>query len=111
MRNEKCKMDYYCIVLTTCASQEEADRIAGLLLEKRAVACVQMKPISSHYRWKGKIERAEEIHLLIKTTDALYPQVESLIREYHSYEVPQIVKVQITNGLKEYLDWISEETS
>jgi len=100
----------YCIVLSTAGSQEEADKIAGILLEKRAAACVQITPIVSLYHWKGKIERSGEIRLLIKTTDALYPRVESLIRENHSYEVPQIVKLPITAGLPEYLDWISEET-
>ena len=101
----------YCVVLATSDSQEEADKIAGVLLEKRTVACVQMTPIVSHYRWKGKIERANEIRMLIKTTDTLYPQVEKLIRENHSYEVPQIVKLPISAGLPEYLDWISEETA
>jgi periplasmic divalent cation tolerance protein len=100
----------YCIVLSTTGSQEEADKIAGILLESRAASCVQISPIVSHYRWKGKIEKENEIRLLIKTTDALYSKVENLIRENHSYEVPQIVKVPITGGLKEYLDWISEET-
>ena len=100
----------YCVVLSTAGSQEEADRIAGVLLENRAASCVQMTPIVSLYHWQGKIERANEIRLVIKTTDALYPRVESLIRENHSYEVPQIVKLHISAGLPEYLDWISEET-
>ena len=101
----------YCFVLSTSSSQEEADRIAAVLLENRAAACVQMKPIVSLYRWKGQIECSNEIQLLIKTTDALYPRVESLIRENHSYEVPQIVKLPISAGLPEYLSWISEETA
>jgi periplasmic divalent cation tolerance protein len=100
----------FCIVLSTTSSQEEADKIAGVLLEKRAAACVQMTPIVSLYHWKGKVERDNEVRLLIKTTDALYPRVESLIRENHSYEVPQIVKLQISAGLPEYLGWIAEET-
>ena len=100
----------YCIVLSTTGSQEEADKLADLLLENRAASCVQMRPIASVYRWEGKIERAEEIHLLIKTTDALYPRVEQLIRENHSYKVPQIVKIPVSGGLPEYLDWVSKET-
>ena len=100
----------YCIVLSTTDSEEEALKITNILLEKRVAACVQMNPIVSHYRWKGKIERADEIRLLIKTTDENYPQVETLIRENHSYDVPQIVKLPITAGLLEYLDWISGET-
>ena len=101
----------FCIVLTTTDSQEEADKITSVLLENRATACVQMSPIVSVYHWKGKIERTNEIRLLIKTTDALYPRVESMIMENHSYDVPQIVKLSISAGLPEYLNWISEETS
>ena len=101
----------YCIVLSTTGSQEEAEKIAGVLLENRAASCVQISPIVSLYHWKGKIERSDETRLLIKTTDTLYPRVESLIKENHSYEVPQIVKIPVTSGLPAYLDWISEETS
>ena len=101
----------YCVVLSTAASQGEAEKIAGALLESRAASCVQIEPIVSLYHWKGKIERTNEMRLLIKTTDVLYPRVESLIRENHSYEVPQIVKLPINAGLPEYLGWISEETS
>ena len=101
----------YCIVFATAGSQEEADKIAAALLENRAASCVQMRPIESLYHWEGKIERANEIHLTIKTADNLYPRVESLIRENHSYKVPQIVKLPITGGLPEYLNWISEETT
>ena len=101
----------YCVVLSTTGTREEAEKIARILLEKRAASCVQISPITSLYHWKGKIERSDETRLLIKTTDALYQRVESLIRENHSYEVPQIVKIPITAGLPEYLDWISEETT
>ena len=100
----------YCIVLSTSASQEEAEKIADLLLKRRIVSCVQMTPVVSLYHWKGKIERASEIQMLMKTTDDLYPQAEKLIKENHSYEVPQIVKIPISTGHKQYLDWISEET-
>lgn len=100
----------YCIVFSTTASQIEADKIATALLEARAVSCVQMMPIISLYHWKGKIERTNEIHLTIKTKDELYPEVEKIIRDNHSYEVPQIVKLPITDGLPAYLGWIREET-
>ena len=99
-----------CIILTTTATQEEADKIASVLVENRVAACVQVSPIVSVYRWQGKTERENELRLVIKTTEEQYPQVGKLIKENHSYEVPQIVKVPITGGLPEYLDWISEET-
>ena len=99
------------LILSTVASQEEADTIGAVLLEKRAAACVQMMPLCSMYHWKGNIERSNEILLIIKTTEALYPHVESLIREHHSYEVPQIVQLPIIGGLSEYLSWITTETN
>jgi periplasmic divalent cation tolerance protein len=100
----------YCIVLSTVESHEEADRIAEVLLEKRLAACVQISPVTSVYRWKGKIERDSEFRLVIKTADELYSKLENLIKGHHSYEVPQIVKLPITDGLAEYLGWIDEET-
>jgi len=100
----------HCIILATTTSAQEADKIANILIENRAAACVQISPITSVYRWQGKVERENELRLTIKTTEALYPQVENLIKENHSYEVPQIVKLPITGGLREYLNWILEET-
>jgi periplasmic divalent cation tolerance protein len=100
----------YCIVLSTTETREEAEKIAGILLENRAASCVQISPIVSIYRWKGKVERAGETRLVIKTTCDLYEKAEKLIKENHSYEVPQIVKVPVTGGLPEYLGWISQET-
>ena len=100
----------YCIVLSTSASGEEAEKITGLLLERHLAASVQMTPIVSYYHLKGKVVRSSEIQLLIKTEETLYPDVQSLIKENHSYEVPQIVKIPIKTGLPRYLDWIKKET-
>ena len=100
----------YCTIISTASSPDEADKLAAILLENKAAACVQMLPISSAYRWKGKIERSAEILMLIKTTDASYPRVQELIKAHHSYEVPEIIKLQIIDGLPEYLDWIISGT-
>jgi periplasmic divalent cation tolerance protein len=98
------------IVFTTAGSQAEADKIANALLNAHAASCVQMNEIKSVYHWKGKIAHENEIHLTIKTRDELYPKVQKIILENHSYEIPQIVKVPITGGLPAYLDWIKDET-
>ena len=100
----------YCVIFSTAGSQAEADKITAALLNASAASCVQMTPIKSAYHWKGEIERADEVHLLIKTRDELYPKVEEIITANHSYETPQIVKVPITGGLGAYLDWIKSET-
>jgi periplasmic divalent cation tolerance protein len=101
-------MDEYVQVLTTVSSEEEAAKIAGDLLERRLVACVQtIGPITSRYRWQGKLEEEREWQLLAKTEAGLYPQVEAAIRDLHSYEEPEILAIPVLAGSRGYLDWIS----
>jgi periplasmic divalent cation tolerance protein len=99
------------LVLTTTGSRAEADKIADALVERRLAACVNIVgPISSTYRWQGKVEAAEEFLLLIKTTEAEFERVRAAIRELHSYELPECIEVAIENGSAEYLTWIEENT-
>ena len=96
-------------VLTTAGSEEEAGRIAGVLVEKRLAACVQVVgPIVSRYRWQGAIEEAREWQCLAKTTQAAYEAVEAAIREVHSYEEPEIIATPILAGSAGYLTWIED---
>ena len=98
------------IVLTTVAAPEDARRLADGLLEKRLAACVQTLPIHSAYRWKGAIQREPEILMLIKTTAALYPEVEEFLCAHHPYETPEIVWLPIAAGSADYLAWLAAET-
>ncbi len=102
--------DPYCVILTTTGSQDQADRIAELLVSQRLAACVQITSIASWYRWKGQVTKDSEYLLLIKTAAYLYSAVEAAIIENHSYEVPEIVQIPIAQGLDRYLGWISENT-
>ncbi|HEY3492312.1 MAG TPA: divalent-cation tolerance protein CutA [Solirubrobacterales bacterium] len=96
-------------VLTTTGSEEEAGRIASLLLDRRLAACVQVVgPIVSRYRWQGAIEEDREWQCLAKTTRAAYEAVEKAIRETHSYDEPEIVATPIVAGSAGYLAWIEE---
>ncbi|HEU5106505.1 MAG TPA: divalent-cation tolerance protein CutA [Solirubrobacterales bacterium] len=96
-------------VLTTAGSEEEAGRIAVLLVERRLAACVQVVgPITSHYRWQGAIEVEREWQCLVKTTRGAYEQVEAAIREVHSYDEPEIIATPIVAGSAGYLAWIEE---
>jgi periplasmic divalent cation tolerance protein len=105
-------MDEYVQVLTTVASEEEAAKIGGNLLERRLVACAQtVGPITSRYRWQGKLEEEREWQLLAKTEAGLYPQVEVAIRDLHSYEEPEILAIPVLAGSKGYLDWVSANVS
>ncbi|MEN6375904.1 MAG: divalent-cation tolerance protein CutA [Smithella sp.] len=98
-------------VTTTTATKEEAQKIARHLVEQKVAACVQIAgPITSTYRWKGKVETAEEWLCLIKTRENLYQELEKVIISLHSYETPEIVAVPIVQGSREYLSWLENET-
>ena len=102
-------MSDYVQVLTTAGSEEEAGRIASLLVERRLAACVQVVgPIVSRYRWQGKVEEEREWQCLAKTTGAAYEAVEAAIREVHSYDEPEIIATPIVAGSAGYLAWIDE---
>jgi periplasmic divalent cation tolerance protein len=97
------------VVLTTSGSETEARKIAQALVERRLAACVNIVPrIQSVYRWKGRVEQAEEYLLLIKTVKAREEQVRSAIHELHSYDLPECIAVPIDSGSAEYLKWLSD---
>ena len=98
----------YLQVTTTAGSEEEAEQLGAALVERRLAACVQViGPISSHYRWQGKIETAREWMCVAKTSAARYAELETAIRDLHSYEEPEIVAAPIVAGSAGYLDWLS----
>lgn len=100
-----------CLVLTTLPDVAAADALAAQLVEARLAACVsRLAPCQSTYRWQGNVEVAEEVPLLIKTTEAHYAALEALISKAHPYDVPELVVLPITQGLPAYLSWILEET-
>ena len=99
-------------VTVAAASREEAERITGSAVEQRLAACGQViGPVTSTYRWEGKVERAEEWLILLKTTRARYPELQRHIHRTHSYRVPEITATAIAAGATEYLDWIRAETA
>jgi len=103
------------VVLSTCASAEEAQQVARALVEKRLAACVNViSGIRSVYRWKdaaGKdaIQDDEEVLLVIKTSRALLQQLTDEIERLHSYEVPEVIALQVVDGSERYLAWLSRE--
>jgi periplasmic divalent cation tolerance protein len=105
-------MTTYIQVVTTTARREEAQRIARELVEKQLAACAQIVgPITSIYRWQGKIETDEEWQCWCKTRGELFTQVETAIRAIHPYEVPEILAVPIVAGSERYLAWLDEQTT
>lgn len=96
-------------VLTTAGSEEEAGRIAAVLVERRLAACVQVVgPVVSRYRWQGEVEEAREWQCLAKTTRAAYEALEAAIRGVHSYDEPEIIATPIVAGSAGYLAWIAD---
>jgi len=101
-------MTDYVQVLTTAGSEEEAARICDALIEDRLAACVQVAgPVSSTYRWQGRVEREREWQCLAKTEARLYEEVEATIRRVHSYDEPEILAIPVLAGSRGYLDWVS----
>jgi periplasmic divalent cation tolerance protein len=103
-------MDDKIVVLVTCGSRKEARKIARALVERHLAACVNQigAPVTSVYRWKGKVESAKEFLLVIKTTKKRFTALREAIGELHSYEVPEIIALAIVEGSRAYLDWIAE---
>jgi periplasmic divalent cation tolerance protein len=98
------------LVFCNCGSKAEADRIASSLVEERLAACVNiLPPVQSVYRWRGAVERAEEIPLLIKTTRDRFSALRDRIETIHSYDTPEIVAVPIVEGSERYLAWLRTE--
>ena len=98
-------------VVTTTEHRADAERIARALVEERLAACVQVTgPITSTYRWHGKIETAQEWQCWAKSRRDLYNEVEQAIRRLHPYEVPEILAMPILAGSADYLKWLREET-
>jgi periplasmic divalent cation tolerance protein len=101
----------YLVVFITTSSYDEARKIASALVDQRKAACVNIVPkVTSLFRWKGKIEEAEESLMVVKTRAELFTDVVSTVKSIHSYEVPEIIALPIIEGNADYLAWLKEET-
>ncbi|MCE2858281.1 MAG: divalent-cation tolerance protein CutA [Oxalobacteraceae bacterium] len=100
------------IVMTHMPDTATAEALAGALVEARLAACASVAAnVQSVYRWQGKIERANEVTLTIKTTQRHYAALEAAIRAAHPYELPEIIALPVVAGLSSYLQWVATETS
>jgi periplasmic divalent cation tolerance protein len=98
------------VVLVTCGSVKEAQQLARVLILKRLAACVNVvtNPVKSIYWWKGEVETASEVLMLIKTTRRRFASLEKEVRRLHSYETPEIIALPIVQGSKDYLEWLGK---
>ena len=97
------------VVLVTASSRREAEKVALILLKEKLAACVNIVPkIASRYWWKGRIEKASELLLIIKTQTSLFRRLTARIKKIHSYTVPEIIALPIAQGNPAYLAWIRD---
>jgi periplasmic divalent cation tolerance protein len=99
-------------VYVTAPSPEEAARIGRAVVEERLAACANvLDGMHSIYRWRGRLEEAKEVVLILKTRAERLPELTARVKALHSYEVPCVVALPIAGGNAAYLDWISAEAS
>ena len=104
-------MDEIWLVYSTAPNKETARQIADALVGERLAACVSMLPgVFSIYRWKGQVETAEEVGLMIKTTKRSFTALSARLVKLHPYETPEVVALPVTDGLPAYMRWVVEET-
>ena len=101
------------VVLVTCPSAKEAERIARRLVQVRLAACgnIVRSPVRSVYRWKDKIESGREVLLVIKTSRRRFAELQAAIKHLHSYEVPEIIALPIAAGSQGYLSWLADSVA
>jgi periplasmic divalent cation tolerance protein len=98
--------------LSNLPDRERALQLATALVEARLAACVNvLAECASMYRWKGALETASEVPVLIKTRESLYPRVEETIRKLHPYELPEVLALRVDRGLPAYLGWVLREST
>jgi periplasmic divalent cation tolerance protein len=100
------------LVLTNAPDPEAARRLADGLVEARLAACVNiLAECTSVYRWRGAVETASEVPMLIKTRAALFSEVEAFIIGHHPYELPEVIALPLHSGSAAYLEWLVQETT
>ncbi len=100
----------YLVILVTVGNSEEAHKIANELLNQRRAACVNIVPgVSSLFWWQGRLDSAHENLLIIKTKASQLDEIVTLVRQIHSYDVPEIIALPIVGGSQDYLDWVGRE--
>ena len=98
------------VVLSTCATEEEADRLARVLVQARVAACVTMVPgARSVYRWQGAIESSAECLLIIKSSRQLFEPLRMALEDAHTYDVPEVLALPVMEGAAAYMNWLEAE--
>lgn len=100
----------FVVIFVTASTEEEAKKIESTLLDQRKAACVNIiLGIKSSFWWKGEIETAQEVLLMIKTKTSKLNEIIRIVKEIHSYETPEVIALPIIGGNEDYLRWIGKE--
>lgn len=103
-------MNEFSACFVTAPSKEEARALARTLLEARVVACVNLVPaVESLYWWEGRIDEAQEVLMILKTRTERLEELVALVKEHHSYSVPEVISLPLGPGNPDYLAWLSAE--
>lgn len=99
------------VIFITASSIDQARKIGKTLVEEGRVACCNIvQHVESIFKWKGSVHVESEVLLICKTREDLFDTVEKRVKQLHSYEVPEIIALPVTQGSKSYLDWVIKET-
>lgn len=98
----------FCIIITTTDNLENANEITSCLIKNKLAVCVQLEEVLSSFYWKEKLCQSKEFRLMIKTLSSNYKDIENTIIKYHNYSLPEIIKLDITSGLPQYLSWVRQ---
>lgn len=99
------------LVILTCSSQQESERIANQLLKKHLIACVKYLPVNTTSRWNGKVEKNHEVVLVMESLESKFNVIEKIVKSLHSYELPVLLQVPISNSSAGVLNWIRRNTA
>ena len=102
----------YCVILVTAKDKEEAEKIARGLVEHKLIACANIVPaVQSIFFWDGKVCSESEVLLIMKSKKNLMKKIIAAVKSLHSYSVPEVISLPITDGNVDYLKWVNEVTS
>lgn len=97
------------VFLLTCVDDKEADKISQVLLKKKLIACAKKLPINSSFWWKGKIDNAKEVLMLLESAEENFKKVEEEVRKLHSYETFVLLSLPVGQTTKDVEDWLQKE--
>ena len=97
------------IVFLTCSKEAEADKISGVLLDKRLVACAKKLSVSSTFWWEGKKDNAQEVLVMFETVSEKFEQIENEVKKLHSYETPMIFSIDVSQTTDKVKSWMKKE--